>query len=694
MKSRKSRRLSVVALAVVSLLAVGCSKDDSTLNPSETGDNTPVSDSTSAPASESTAPEVVLSVADAIDFAKLDQGKVYSVRGQIKSFQSYYYGQLTLTDGTNDLPVYGCYMLAADGSTIYFDDLEYIPVVGDTITLKGVLKTYKGEAEMDKSVITKIEQGEHAPVDTTGYTEMSIKDARSAAVGTKVKITGVVAKRTHTQKMNYNGFLIVDETGSTFVYGGATAVQVKEGNEVTVIGEVDHYIASNEVSAAEKLGYEGAIQVSNVSLVSNDKENHEFSKEGIEETTVKKILDVDVKEENITGNIYHVSAIINKSETEAALNYYIDDLDNKTGSYVYTSNNNSDFSYLEEYVGKLVDLYVSPINCKSTSTGAIYRFVPVAITALDDYQFDMKLAPKFVMDYIAKPQFATTYAGDPNLEVITSYSSDIIHMDEVKVSYSSSNTDLAYFEEKDGKTYFHVNAVSDATAQILIKTEYSDVSLTESINVSYINALGGAVTVKEGIDSKLSTEVKVHGVVAAKTIAKIGVYVIDETGAIACLLKDNDELAKLNNGDEVVITGTRNVFKDHQIILDGCTVSGVVSTGNDYSTASFTEKTITELVSGYTDSDTAKVYKTSAYIFKTSGNYPQICFYESEAASTNEDSVYLTIYSSYSTQYAFLEEFVGKQVTMEVAMVNWNNKIKCCPISLDDGTKTIINPVH
>lgn len=686
MKSRKSRRLSVVALSIVSLLAVGCSNDNSTVKPSDTGDSTATS--------ESTAPEVVLNVADAIDFAKLDQGKTYSVRGQIKSFQSYYYGQLTLTDGTNDLPVYGCYMLAEDGSTIYFDDMDYIPVVGDTITLKGVLKTYKGEAEMDKSVITKIEQGEHAPVDTTGYTEMSIQDVRSAAVGTKVKITGIVAKRTHTQKMNYNGFLIVDETGSTFVYGGATAVQVKEGNEVTVIGEVDHYISSSEASAAEKIGYQGAIQVSNVSLVSNDKGKHEFSKEGIEDTTVKKILDTDVKEENITGNIYHVSAIINKSESDSILNYYIDDLDNKTGSYVYSANNNSDFSYLEEYVGKLVDLYVSPINCKSTSTGAVYRFVPVSITVFDDYQFDMNLAPKFVMDYIAKPQFTTTYAGDPNLEVITSYSSDIIHMGEVKVSYSSSNTDLAYFEEKDGKTYFHVNAVKDATAQILIKTQYSDVSLTESINVTYVNVLEDAVTVKEGIDAEVDTTVQIHGVVAAKTVAKVGVYVIDETGAISCLLQDNNELAKLNNGDEVVITGTRSVFKDHQIVLDKCTVSGIISAGNDYSTASFSEKSITELVSGYTDSDTAKVYTTSAYVFKTSGNYPQICFYESEEASTNEESVFLSMFSSNSKQFAFLEEFVGKQVTMEVAMVNWNNKIKCCPISLNDGTKTIINPVQ
>ncbi len=686
MKSRKSKRLSVVALAIVSLLAVGCSKDDSSVSSS--------SSNTDNSATSETKPEVILNVSDAVDIAKLGEEKEYTVRGEIKSFQSYYYGQLTLTDGTNDLPVYGCYALAADGSSIYFDDMDYIPVVGDTITVKGILKTYQGEAELGKSVIKKIEQGEHKPVDTTGYTEMSIKDTRSAAVGTKVKITGVVAKRTHTQKMNYNGFLIVDETGSTFVYGGATAVQVKEGNQVTVIGEIDHYIATNEASAAEKIGYQGAMQISNVSLVSNDKEKHEFSKEGIEDTTVKAILDTDVKDENITANIYHVSAIINKSESDSILNYYIDDLDNKTGSYVYTSNNNSDFSYLDQYVGKVVDLYVSPINCKSTSTGAVYRFVPVSISSIDDYQFDMNLAPKFVMDYIALPQFETTYAGDPNMEVITSYSSDIIHMSEVKVSYSSTNTELAYFEEKDGKTYFHVNAVSDSTSQIIVKAEYGDVSLTKSINVTYENVTDGAISVKDAIDTEVGTEIKVRGVVAARTVSKIGVYLIDESGVMSCLLTSNDELNKLNNGDEVVLSGKRNVFKDHQIILDGSTVLGVISTGNTYSTASFEEKTIPQILEGYTDADTAKVYKTSAYVFKTDANYPQIRFYENEAASKDEESVYLWMHSSTSANFEFLEEFVGKQVTMEVAMVNWNNKVKCCPISLNDGEKTIINPVQ
>ncbi len=687
MKSRKSRRLSVVALAVVSLLAVGCSKDDSTVSSSS-------SSNTENSATSETKPEVVLNVSDAVDIAKLGEEKEYTVRGEIKSFQSYYYGQLTLTDGTNDLPVYGCYALAADGSSIYFDDMDYIPVVGDTITVKGVLKTYKGDAELGKSVIQKIEQGEHKPVDTTGYTEMSIKDTRSAAVGTKVKITGVVAKRTHTQKMNYNGFLIVDETGSTFVYGGATAVQVKEGNQVTVIGEIDHYIATKEASAAEKIGYQGAMQISNVSLVSNDKEKHEFSKKGIEDTTVKAILDTDVKDENITANIYHVSAIINKSESDSILNYYIDDLDNKTGSYVYTSNNNSDFSYLDEYVGKVVDLYVSPINCKSTSTGAVYRFVPVTISSIDDYQFDMNLAPKFVMDYIALPQFETTYAGDPNMEVITSYSSDIIHMSEVKVSYSSTNTELAYFEEKDGKTYFHINSVSDSTSQIIVKAEYGDVSLTKSINVTYENVADDAISVKDAIDAEVGAEIKVRGVVAARTVSKIGVYLIDESGVMSCLLTSNDELNKLNNGDEVVLSGKRNVFKDHQIILDGSTVLGVLSTGNTYSTASFEEKTIPQILEGYTDADTAKVYKTSAYVFKTDANYPQIRFYENEDASKDEESVYLWMHSSTSDNFKFLEEFVGKQVTMEVAMVNWNYKVKCCPISLNDGEKTIINPVH
>ena len=688
MNSKSTRRFSIFALALASFLAVGCDTKESasdTIVPPTTGD---------------VKPETVYSVADAMDLARLNDETVsYTVKGKIKSYTNYYYGQLTLTDGTNDLPVYGCNMLDENGKTIYFNQMDYIPHVGDTITLTGALKLYKDTPEMGKAIIKDIEKTEHN-VSTEGYTEMTIKASREALVGTKVKLTGVVAKRTFTQKMNYNGFLLVDETGSVFIYGGFTTVQVREGNKVTVIGEIEHYIDSKEVNLAAQIGYQGAIQVSNTSLVSSDKGNNEFSKAGIEDATIKEIIDTKVTEKNITGSLYHSTAILNRKQGDGFVNYYIDDLDNKTGSYVYTSNNGSDYSELDEFDGKVVDIYLTAINCKSTANGAVYRFVPVSVTAIENYKFDMTKAPKFVLDYVATSQFENTYAGDPEMEVITSYSSEIISMSEVKLSYTSSNTELAYFEEKDGKTIFHINNVSKAKSIISIKATYGEVSETATVEVAFSDAASEALTVKEAIDAEVGTEIQFRGVVSAKTLNKSGVYLIDDTGAVVCFF---DDISGLNNGDEVVVTGTRSeVGKNNdpvktQIIIDNCTLVAVSGTNKQYSTKSFTEIAFNDLMdTDFTIANTAMVYKTSAYVYKTDSQYPQILFFESEAAMSEEGAKSLAIYSGGSGQYAFIENggLVGKQVTLEVAIVNYNGKaFKCCPISLSDGTTTVVNPV-
>ena len=208
------------------------------------------------------------------------------------------------------------------------------------------------------------------------------------------------------------------------------------------------------------------------------------------------------------------------------------------------------------------------------------------------------------------------------------------------------------------------------------------------------------VTVKEAIDAEVGSIVQIKGVASAKALNKSGVYLIDETGAVVCLFND---LSGLNNGDEVVVTGTRSEkgSKDNpvktQIVIDNCSLVAVVGTKKQYSTKSFTEIGFKDLMdTDFTISNTAMVYKTSAYVYKTDSKYPQIVFYESKAAMSEEGAKSLMIYSGGSGQYAFIEEagFVGKQVTLEVAIVNYTGKaFKACPISLSDGTKTVVNPV-
>ena len=80
-----------------------------------------------------------------------------------------------------------------------------------------------------------------------------------------------------------------------------------------------------------------------------------------------------------------------------------------------------------------------------------------------------------------------------------------------------------------------------------------------------------------------------------------------------------NDLSGLNNGDEVVVTGTRSEVgkKDEpvktQIVIDDCSLVAVVGTNKQYSTKSFTEIAFKDLMdTDFTIADTAKIYKTSA----------------------------------------------------------------------------------
>ena len=149
---------------------------------------------------------------------------------------------------------------------------------------------------------------------------------------------------------------------------------------------------------AKLYGYKGACQLEDPILISNDKGNHEFDKSWIQETTVKEILDTPVSE-NITTMLYKVTAVINKAEGKGFVNYYINDLDGQTGTYTYTQCSGSDFAWLDKFDGKICNVYVMALNAKSSSSGCIFRFLPVQVEEIKDYVFDMNKAAQFALDY-------------------------------------------------------------------------------------------------------------------------------------------------------------------------------------------------------------------------------------------------------------------------------------------------------
>jgi len=148
-----------------------------------------------------------------------------------------------------------------------------------------------------------------------------------------------------------------------------------------------------------------------------------------------------------------------------------------------------------------------------------------------------------------------------------------------------------------------------------------------------------------------------------------------------------DMLSGLAIGHEIVLTGTRTITKEGggQICLDTCEIVSNAYGSNKYSTESFiTDKTI-EDITKHTDSpaETVKVYVVTGEI-EVQGEQYATKYFVSDG--TNK----FLLYSGSPGQYAWLAEYAGQELTIEVAVCDWNAKgLKGCVLSITtaDGTQ-------
>lgn len=653
---------------------------------SETSSSSSSSSTSSSSSSSSTSQSLkdkynAISVTDAVNLtigqdSDFVSSEVY-IYGLIKTVSNTTYGEMTITDGTSDLYVYGLNDFAS---------LTDQPIKGDEIVIKGNVKIYNSKPELGKSDLIEFN---HIKQDTSDYTSMNVLEARNASKDTKVKIKGIVSLITYADKMVPNGFYLIDETSSIYVYDKDVASNVSIGNEVEVAGSKTYYISSSEASNASKYNYKGSNQIQDCTLISNDKGNHDFNTAWIEEKSVKEIMDTNPSED-ITNKIFKVNAVIKKVEGSGFTNYYINDFDGKTGSYVYTMNSGSDYSFLDEYDGKMITLYLTPINAKSSATGCSYRFEVIKVLD-DNYKFDTSTIAKFALDYYCDNQFESSYTSDPSISCVTSVNNDIIPFEGVNVTYSSSDTDVAYFETTDEGTIFHTKNVG--TTNVTIITSYGEQTASKTYSITVKEKVNyEAKTVKEVIDTEDNTEIYVKGIVGPSLVNKVGFYIIDETGSIAVLMESSEEMSKVHLGEEVILKGERQTYiKDGktgiagQSEIYGATLVENLYGQHDYSTASFIkDKTLADIC----DLDISVDHTTEVYALKATISYETTNYYTRYALTSGESHIQL--YSANGGQYSFLSPYKDQEVEMEVALCNFNTKnyytAVCLSITVN-GTK-------
>lgn len=617
---------------------------------------------------------------------QITEGRYY-VTATISSITNPAYGEMLITDGTSTISVFRTEN--EDGSVVYPDMAEK-PYKGDTVTMHVTVQNYYGTIEIQNAHLISFEAGK-SDYNEADYPAMSIADARETAIGTKLTVTGVVARITYANGMIPSGVILVDGTSSIYVYDGDLAARVAIGNTITVGASKTYWILDSETANAAKYGYAGCNQLENAHLLSNDEGSTAFDKSWITETTVKEIMDTPASTD-ITSKIFKVTALVKRVDGSGFTNYYIDDLDGVTGSYAYTQCSGSDFAWLDAFNGKICTVYVMALNAKSTASGCLWRFLPIEVI---DEGFDVSCVniPEHVVEYYGVGQFLSSYTGDPAAALVGSVDSELLGFTGAALSYTSSNTDAVYFENVDGVTYFHCG--NPGTATVTVTCTYNGKTASKTITVTVAeNVAVDANTVTDAINAAVGETVTVKGIVGPSLVNRDGFYLIDETGIVA-ITTSTANIALLEIGQEVVLTGMRDKFHnnegDHagQIAITSCEIVANYYGNYAYCDTHFiTGKTVADIVA----LDITEDHSTSVYVVKATIEYIETPYYTSLKVTDNGTE--LNLYMSGAGQYSWLMQFAGQEVTIEVAPCNWNNKKdqyrgSILAVILEDGTKVV-----
>ena len=605
----------------------------------------------------------------------------YIVKATVESITNASYGTMWITDETGRISVYNS--KAEDGT--FYSNMADKPYKGDSVTMKCNVKNFNGTLEVNQAYIIDFTHTE-VSIDPSEYTSMSIAEARETAIGTKVQVSGVVARITYANGFIPSGVILVDETSSIYVYDGDLAARCAIGNTISIYASKTYWILEAEQENAAKFGYAGCNQLESATVISIDTNTADFPKNWITESTVKEIMDTPVSED-ITAKIFKVTALVKEVPGNGFTNFYINDLDGVTGSYSYSQCNGNDFAWLREFDGKICTVYLMALNAKSSGTGCVWRFLPIAVV---DEGFDPASVnfAELAVKYYGVEQFMNYYSGNPALELLTSVDSELLGLTGAALTYTSSDSSVISI---DGNV---MNCHKTGTAVITVTGEYNGVTYSEevTIDVEIAQVEEQYPTVADAIAASVGETVTVKGIVGPSLVNKTGFYLIDDTGVIAIII-DADKLATLKIGDEIVLEGLRDRFHNGGTHAgQTCITNAQIVTnnygGHQYSTASFAGE-IT--VADFYALDASVDYSTTVYTMKAIVKVEESAYYTNIYLTDGTTKV--TLYCSSASQYGFLKAYAGQEVTVEIAACNWNNKTywRGCVLAVvhEDGTKTV-----
>lgn len=618
----------------------------------------------------------------------ITEGRYY-INATVVSVTDSRFGAMIITDETGK--TISVYNSKNEDGSVTFENMTDKPKKGDSVRLYCTVQNFGGTFEIKEAYIISFT---HNEVDQSKYSEMTIEEARNAEKGTLVMVSGVVAQITYATGEVPCGVILVDATGSIYVYDRELAQNVQIGNTISIAASKTYWILDSEQASANRFGYAGCNQLEDAYVLSNDNGNSDFDKTWITESSVKDMVDTDPSID-ISSKIFKVTALVHKDDGNY-LNYYFFDLDGKTGSYVYTQCNCTEFDWLEQYDGKVVTVYLMALNCKSTAGDCFWRLLPISI---EDNGFDPTTinVAEHALKFYASTLQNNYIIGTISSELVISASNELIGYTDATITYVSSDESVITIITEDGKTY--LKGIAAGTATITITAEHNGVTATKEVvitieeapEIEYVN-VAEAITTAPGSETA-PVFVTVKGIVGPSLVNQVGFYLIDESGVIAVKC-DASVIAGLEIGQAVIITGKRHNQTNGNTNHFGqtCIIDAQVEVNfygeHEYSAETFvTDMTVADFYA----LDATVDYSTTVFVVTATVNVPTSGNAQPTLVDAEGNSI--SLYCSGAGQYEFLRQFSGQTVTVEVAACNWNNKTywRGCVLAviLEDGTRVV-----
>lgn len=524
-----------------------------------------------------------------------------------------------------------------------------------------------------------------------------IQYIRDAEVGSEHEVTGIVVQHVWTgQGTPYKtGFMLANDTGCIYIYGGISAEAVQVGEKVTAKGKKAYYVPQTDTGAAESSGYKGQLQLTEAEVISHDGGNHDIPVKAITQIShLDEVLRHDLTDD-ISNQLYRIKGRLYSVAGPDYTNYYLSDLNRVESINFYTQSNGKDYKWLDSYIesGEAVDMTFITINAKPGT--ALWRGLPVKVNGTvtvsdkEEAEYAADRALSTLLDSYGKDVTVDLRGSDEKIEDITftyECDSELATISENGQGYSIT------FKKPESETKVTVKATATYNGTKATKTK--DVLLGPAPTFD-----ATSIAVARQLES--NTEVTIQGVVGRKTYKSgttdpLGAFIIDETGSIVVY---NDasymaSLAKVQEGNKVVLKGTMDHYVAPNTSESGYTgdvqlrnVTLIYNDGdiNEIPTQSIQETTVAWVASQQVDNNiSSNIYKLRV---KVSASYSNGKIQSYSLLDPTSDSR-LSVYSQKSgSDFEWLTPYIDQEVVMYVGVQNLQLRSgspnwRCCPISV------------